>query len=220
MKFIRLVGQQLSLAYSHQLDWLTPLVFFVLVTLLFPLALGSSPQTLSNLAPGLLWVTALLATLLSLDSLFRADFEDGTLELWAASRDSLLGYAYAKLISHWILYALPMVLLSPILAYSLSLPLHAMGVLVLSLALGSLALVWIGAVGVAITTGIKYNSFLLALLVLPFYVPILIFGASALEMSSQGWSALGPLYILAAFAVLAITLAPWAIAKGLKLSLS
>ncbi|WP_052501442.1 heme exporter protein CcmB [Thiomicrospira microaerophila] len=220
MRFVRLVQQQLSLAYANKLDWLTPLLFFALVIILFPLALGGSPQTLAAVAPGLLWVAALLATLLSLDSMFRGDHDDGTLELWAASQASLLRYTYAKLVSHWLLYALPLVVLSPLLGYGLHLPVSALPVLVLSLVLGSLSLVWIGAVGVAITSGIKYNSFLLALLVLPFYMPILIFGASAVDVAAQGWSALGPLYLLAALAVLSVTLAPLAVAKALKLSLN
>jgi heme exporter protein B len=220
MGFLALVRQQLSLAYANKLDWLTPLLFFCLVIMLFPLALGGSPQALAAVAPGLLWVAALLATLLSLDSMFRGDQDDGTLELWAASHASLLRYAYAKLISHWLMYALPLVLLSPLLGYGLHLPLAALPILVLSLLLGSISLVWIGAVGVAITSGIKYNSFLLALLVLPFYMPILIFGASAVDVAAQGWSALGPVYLLAALAVLALTLSPLAVAKALKLSLS
>lgn len=220
MSFAHLLAYQLSLAMQHKMDWLSPLLFFCLVMLLFPLALGALPQTLSSVAPGLVWVTALLATMLSLESLFREDFEDGTLELFLASRGSLIDYTLAKLLVHWVFYALPLVLISPLLAYSLHLPFAAYGVLMTSLFLGTLALVGLGAIGVAVTSGLKYNSFLLALLVLPFYVPILVFGASAVEAAAQGWSALGPLYMLAAFALLTALLAPWAIAKALTLSLN
>lgn len=218
--FLQLFRYQLSLAWQHKMDWFSPLLFFGLVVILFPLALGALPQTLSQVAPGLIWVTALLATMLSLEGMFRQDFEDGSLELLLASRGTLIDYTLIKLFVHWLFYALPLVVVSPLLAYSLSLPVEAFGVLLLSLLFGTLALVGLGAIGVAVTSGLKYNSFLLALLVLPFYVPILVFGASAVEAAAQGWSALGPLYMLAAFAVLTLVLAPWAIAKALALSLN
>lgn len=218
--FLTLIRHELTLAFSQKMAWLNPLLFFALVIVLFPLALGASTQQLTSVAPGLVWITALLATLLSLETLFRDDFSDGTLEAWAAQRSGLLLYAYSKLISHWLVYGLPLVLISPFMAYSLHLPWSAMPTLMLTLALGTLAMIWLGAIGVAITSGLKYNSFLLALLTLPFYVPVLIFGASAVELSAQGWSALGPLYMLAAFAVFAFTLAPIAVAKALKLSLA
>jgi heme exporter protein B len=209
----------LRLTLRQKTDWLNPLLFFALVILLFPLALGGSGSTLTAVAPGLVWVAALLATLLALDSLFRDDVQDGTLELWAA-QSSLWVYSLIKLFVHWLVYSAPLILMAPLLAYSLALPLHAIPVLMLSLLLGSVTLVCIGAIGVALTSGIKYNSFLLALLVLPFYMPILIFGASAVDVAAQGWSALGPLYLLAALAVLALTFAPLAVAKALKLSLN
>lgn len=218
--FWQVLKQQLDLSYEHKTAWINPLLFFALVTLLFPLALGASTSNLAGVAPGLVWITALLATLLSLETLFREDVADGTLELWCANQPSLLVYAYAKLCAHWLLYCLPLVLISPLLAYSLHLPFVALPVLMLSLLLGTLALVWLGAIGVAITTGLKYNSFLLALLVLPFYVPVLIFGASAVELTTQGLPVAGPLYLLAALAVLAVTLAPFAVAKALKLNMS
>lgn len=220
MSFFKLLGYQLSLSFQNKVNGLSPLIFFGLVIVLFPLALGALPNALASVSPGLVWVAALLATMLSLEHLFRPDMEDGTLELWLASRSGLIDYVYAKLLVHWLFYALPLVLISPLLAYSLNMPVSAYPTLVLSLLLGTLSLIWLGAIGVALTTGLKYNSFLLALLVLPFYVPVLIFGASAVEAAAQGWSALGPLYMLAAFAVTAVLLAPWAIAKALALSLN
>lgn len=218
--FVKVLRHELRLAFAQKTAWLNPLIFFALVVMLFPLALGASAAQLSMMAPGLIWVTALLATLLSLESLFREDFADGTLEWWCAGQASLLGYAYAKLSAHWLVFIAPLWLLSPLLALSLNLPFHALPTLLASLFLGTLAMVWLGAIGVAITTGLKYNSFLLALLTLPFYVPVLIFGAGAVELSAQGLPVIGPLYLLAALAVLAITLAPFAVAKALKLSMT
>lgn len=215
---MKLLIQQLKLALSNPKQSLSPLLFFGLVILLFPLALGALPDVLASVAPGLVWIAALLASLLALESLFRADYEDGTLELWLASRGDLLGYVWIRLIIHWLLYALPLVLIAPFLAYAINLPVMAFPVLLLSLCFGTLALVWIGGVAMALTTGLQYNGFLLALLTLPFYVPVLIFGAGAVEAAAQGWNPFGALYLLAALAVLSLLLAPFAIAASLKMS--
>lgn len=215
---MKLFVQQLKLALANPQQSLNPLLFFGLVILLFPLALGALPDVLGAVAPGLVWVAALLASLLALESLFREDYADGTLELWLISRGDLLGYVWIKLVIHWFLYALPLVLAAPFLAYAINLPLAAFPVLLLSLLLGTLALVWIGGVAMALTTGLQYNGFLLALLTLPFYVPVLIFGAGALEAAAQGWNPLGALYLLAALAVFAVLFAPFAIAASLKMS--
>ncbi|MDY0135919.1 MAG: heme exporter protein CcmB [Thiomicrospira sp.] len=218
--FVRILRHELRLAFAQKTAWMNALLFFALVILLFPLALGASATNLAQMAPGLIWVTALLATFLSLESLFREDFADGTLEWWCANKHGLLMYAYAKLCAHWLVFLAPLWLISPMLALSLHLPAEALPTLLVSLFLGTLAMVWLGAIGVAITTGLKYNSFLLALLTLPFYVPVLIFGAGAVALSADGLAVAGPLYLLAALAVFAVTLSPLAVAKALKLSIT
>jgi len=218
--FISLIKRDLSLALRQRGEHLNTVIFFGLVILLFPIGISASETLLAEIAPGLLWIAALLATMLSLENLFKEDFYDGTLEQWATSQHSLISFAWARLISHWLMTSFPLVLVSPLFALSLNLPIEAIGVLFVSLLLGTPLLTFIGGIGVALTTGLNKSSMLLPLLVLPFYIPVLIFGSSAVSVSAEGWSAAGQLYILAGLFVLGITLAPLAIATALKVSVS
>lgn len=218
--FLSLVRRDLILAYRQRGEVFYSVFFFALVVLLFPIGISASEKLLAEIAPGLIWIAALLATMLSLDNLFKEDFRDGTLEQWALSQHSLISFAFARLISHWFISSVPLIVLAPLFALSLNLPNEAILTLIFSLLLGTPLLTFIGGIGVALTTGLKNSSMLLPLLILPFYIPILIFGASAVDVSADGWSAAGQLYILAGLFVLGITLAPFAVAAALKVSVS
>ena len=195
-----------------------PLVFFALVIALFPLAVGPETQLLQTLSPGLVWVAALLAVLLSLDGLFRSDFEDGSLEQWVLSPHPLALLVLSKVLAHWVFSGLALVVLSPVLALMLGLPAECLPVLVFSLLLGTPVLSLLGAVGAALTVGLKRGGLLLALLILPLYIPVLILGSGALQAAMQGMPVTGYLLWLGCLTVLAITLTPFAIAAGLKIS--
>jgi heme exporter protein B len=197
-----------------------PLLFFVLVVTLFPLGVGPEPNLLARMAPGVIWVAALLAALLSLDGIFRPDFEDGTLEQLVLSAHPVSVLVLAKVTAHWLITGLPLLLVAPLLAVFLGLPQPAMGTLTASLLLGTPVLSLVGAIGVALTVGLRKGGMILALLVLPLYVPVLIFGASAVVAASISLPVEAQMYIMAAFLVLAITLTPLATAAALKVSLS
>ncbi len=218
--FFMLIKRDLLLANRNRSQLFNAVIFFGLVVVLFPIGINASESLLSEIGPGLLWIAALLATMLSLDNLFREDFEDGTLEQWAVSEHSLIAFAWARLLSHWLTTTFPLVIISPLFALSFNLPVEAIWVLLLSLLLGTPLLIFIGAIGVALTTGLNKSSLLLPLLVMPFYIPVLIFGASAVDVAADGWSASGQLYILSGLFVLGITLAPLAVAAALKVSIS
>lgn len=217
---IALIKRDLMLAFRRRGEASHSVIFFGLVVMLFPIGINASEKLLADIAPGIIWIAALLAIMMSLDNLFKEDFQDGTLEQWTLSQYSLVIFALARLISHWMTSSLPIILLSPLLAISLNLPANAIWVLIASLLLGTPLLIFVGAIGVALTTGLSKSSLLLPLLILPFYIPVLIFGASAVEVSASGWSASGQLYILAALLCLAVTLAPFAVAAALKVSVS
>lgn len=198
---------------------LTVVFFFVIVVSLFPLGVGPEIQTLRLIAPGVLWVAALLASMLSLDRLFSADYIDGTLEQMLLAAQPLSVLVLSKILSHWLVSGLPLVLISPVLGMQLGMDLESIGVLVLSLALGTPVLSLIGAVGAGLTLGVRGGGVLLSLLVLPLYIPVLIFGAGAVEATASGLGAEGHLSLLAAFLILALMLAPWGAATALKISL-
>ncbi|MGN2386681.1 MULTISPECIES: heme exporter protein CcmB [Pseudomonas syringae group] len=216
--FAALILREARLLARRPAELANPLVFFALVIALFPLAIGPDTQLLQALSPGLLWVAALLAVLLSLDGLFRGDFEDGSLEQWVLSPHPLTLLVLGKVLAHWVFSGLALVLLSPVLALMLGLPVQCMPVLMLSLLLGTPVLSLLGAVGAALTVGLKRGGVLLALLILPLYIPVLILGSAALQAALQGMSATGYLLWLGSLTVLAITLTPFAIAAGLKIS--
>lgn len=215
----RLFWRDLTVAMRRSTDVLTPLVFFVIVVSLFPLGLGPEPAVLRTIAPGVIWVAALLATMLSLNRLFANDHADGTLEQMALAPYPLALLALAKITAHWTLTGLPLVLISPLLAVQMHLPESAIGTLVLSLLLGTPILSLLGAVGAALTLGLRGGGVLVSLLVLPLYTPILIFGAGSVAGVIAGIDTEAHFSLLGAFLALALTFAPWAAAAALRVSL-
>jgi len=216
--FTLLIAREARLLFRRPAELLNPLVFFAIVIALFPLAVGPESQLLQTISPGLVWVAALLSVLLSLDGLFRSDFEDGSLEQWVLSSHPLPLLVLAKVMAHWAFSGLALVLLAPLLGLMLGLPTACLPVLLLSLLLGTPVLSLLGAVGAALTVGLKRGGLLLALLILPLYIPVLILGSGALQAALQGMSSTGYLLWLGSLTVLAITLTPFAIAAGLKIS--
>lgn len=217
---IATLRRDLTLMLRRRSEVMNPLVFFALVITLFPLGLSPDPELLASVAPGLLWVAALLATLLSLDSLFRADFEDGSLEQLLLAPQPLAAMVLAKVVVHWLLTGLPLALMAPVLGLMLGLPAGSHLILMLALALGSASLSLVGAIGAALTVGLARGGVLLSLLVLPLYIPVLIFGAGAVQAALLGDGVAAHLAILGALLALAIMLAPWAIAAALRISVN
>ena len=215
----RLLFRDLKLAYRHRSDLANPLLFFLIIVSLFPLAIGPDQATLGRLAPGILWVGALLATLLSLDSLFRSDFEDGALEQIMLSPYPASLLIGARILAHWLVTGLLLLLISPALALMLYLPGKALPTLVWTLALGTPTLSLVGAIGIALTVGLRRGGLLLSLLVLPLYIPVLIVATSAVSGAAAGDPVSGQLYFLAALLVLSLTLAPLAVSAALRISL-
>lgn len=211
--------RDLTVALRRSTDILTPLVFFVIVVSLFPLGVGPEPNMLQSMAPGVLWVAALLATMLSLNQLFANDYADGTLEQLALAPHPLAVLVLAKTIGHWVLTGVPLVLISPLLALQLHMSADAMGALVLSLLLGTPVLSLLGSVGAALTLGLRGGGVLVSLLVLPLYTPVLIFGAGSVAQAAAGMDTEAYLSLLGAFLALALSLAPWATAAALRVSL-
>ncbi|AKX44068.1 heme transporter [Thiopseudomonas alkaliphila] len=218
--FFLLFQREARLLFRRVSDLINPLIFFAIVVALFPLAVGPEVGLLQTLSPGLIWVAALLAVLLSLDGLFRADFEDGSLEQWVVSERFLPLLCLAKVAAHWLFSGLALVLLAPVLALMLGLPAACIPDLLLSLLLGTPVLSLLGAVGAALTVGLKRGGLLLALLILPLYIPVLILGSGTLQAALQGLPTTGYLLWMACLTVLSITLTPFAIAAGLSISVA
>ncbi len=212
--------RELLIAYRRRGELSNPLVFFLVVVSMFPLGLSPTPGFLAKLAPGIVWVCALLAALLSLDSLFRSDYEDGSLEQMALSPQPLPVMVLAKVAAHWLTTGVPLILMAPVLAAMLNLPDGGFPILMATLTLGTPVLSLVGAIGVALTVGLRKGGALLSLLVLPFYVPVLIFGANAVADAGNGLPVAGQLYLLAAMLVLSLTLAPFATAAALRVSVN
>ncbi len=210
--------RELLVLWRSPAEIINPLFFFIMVISLFPLAISPRPEVLATVAPGVLWVAALLAVMLSLDGLFRRDQESGVLDLLLTAPVMPVVPVLAKLLAHWLLTGLPLVLISPLLAHMLQLPNTALGSVMLSLLLGTPALTIIGAIGAALTVGLNRGGILLAVLVLPLYIPVLIFGAGAVSAAAGGASVDGILAILGALLALTISLGPLAVAAGLKIS--
>ncbi len=215
-----IIRRELLIAFRRQADIFNPLWFFIIVITLFPLSIGPEPGLLSRIAPGIVWVAALLAALLSLERLFRDDFQDGALEQMMIMPVPLPIVALSKVIAHWLLTGLPLILISPLLAILLSLDLNTWLAVVTTLLLGTPSLSFIGAIGVALTVGLQKGGVLLSLLVLPLYIPILIFATSAIDAASLGMAYNGQLAILAAMFVGAMTLTPFAISAALRVSVN
>jgi heme exporter protein B len=217
--FSLVVRRELFLSFRRPEQLFQPLVFFLIVTTLFPLGLSLQLSLLRDIAPGVLWVAALLSSLLSLDSLFKSDADDGTLEQLALSGQGLTLIVAAKTCAHWLVTGLALVVVSPIVATALSIPTDAFATMMLSLALGTLTLSWLGAIGAGLTIGLRRGNVLLSLIVLPLATPLLIFGAAATERAISGTSTVGALYFLAALCVFTCTLAPFAAAAALRITL-
>lgn len=214
--FSAVVGRDLRLALRQGSDAALVLIFFVLAVLLFPFGVGPEPNILARISTGVLWVTALLAALLSLERLFVAEQEDGSLDQLALLPVPLAVVVFAKVVAHWILTGLPLILLSPLLAVALGMDAAGYPVLILALVLGTPTLSLIGGLGAALTLGARRAGALLALLVLPLYIPVLIFGVAAVDAALAGL-AVGPhLAILGALLLAAIPLCPWATAAALR----
>jgi len=214
-----IVRRDLLLALRRRSDVATALLFFVIVASLFPLGIGAEPNLLRAIAPGVIWVAALLSSMLSLSRLFAADYADGTLEQMLLGAAPVGVVAAAKALAHWLVSGLPLALIAPVLALQYDLPAALYPVLALSLLLGTPVLSMIGAIGAALTLGVRGGGILLSLLILPLYVPVLILGAGSVDMASAGMGGEGQLLLLAALLVGACTLAPWAIAAALRISI-
>lgn len=214
------IKRDFLLAARNPGEWLNPLMFFLMVAALFPLAVDPDPKFLSKIAGGVIWVAALLATLLSLDALYKADVEDGSLEQWLASGDSLYAMSLGKALVHWCISGLPLTLMSPILGLMLNLPQAAYPAMLLSLLIGTPILSLLGSVGAALTAGVRSGGLLLSLVILPLYVPVLIFAASAVYNAGIGMEYNGQLGFLGAILALALCLTPFAAQAALKLNLS
>ncbi len=214
-----LVGRDLRLALRRRADVLAILFFFVIVVSLFPLGVGPEKQTLRAIAPGIIWVAALLASMLGLARLFTYDSLDGTLEQIVLAPQPLTLLVLAKVFAHWLVTGLPLTIMAPLLAVQFDAPAEALPVVLYSLLLGTPGLSLLGAIGAALTLGLRGGGVLLSLLILPLYVPLLIFGAGAVEAAISGLSAEAHLSLLAANTMLALVASPWATAAALRIAL-
>jgi len=216
---VRLViARDLRLAVRHWDHVVQPLIFFAIITTLFPLAISPALDELRRIAPGVVWVAAMLASLLALESLFRPDVEDGTMEQWVLSGQPLSLLLLAKVVTHWLLTGLPLVLMSPFVGTALGMPQSVWPTLMATLALGTGSLSMLGGVGAALTVSVRRGSVLLALLVLPLEMPVLIFGARAVDLAMHGESVAGPLNLLAALLLFFVSLGPFAMAAAMRVS--
>lgn len=218
--FLAIIRRDLLLAFRRRAEMANPLFFFVLVVTLFPLAVGAQPNLLQTMAPGVIWVSALLAALLSLDGLFRTDFEDGSLEQMLLSPHPLSILVLGKIIAHWLITGLPLILVAPLLALFLGLPETAMPTLWLTLILATPLLSLIGAIGVALTVGLRRGGMILSLLVLPLYIPVLIFASNAVDRAASGLPVTAQINILLSMLLLALVLTPLPTAAALKMSVN
>lgn len=217
--FLLILGRDLRLSSRRWGERATPLIFFVIVASLYPLAMSPDEVQLQSAGPGFLWIAALLSSLLALDGLFRSDTQDGSMEQLALSPAPLTLIVFAKTLAHWLVSGVPLIVLAPLLASSFYLPSEAMPVLVGALALATPTLSVLAAVGAALTVSVRSSSAIIGLLVLPLTAPVLIFGARATELAVGGEPTAGPLYLLAAFAMLALSLGPLACAAALRVDL-
>jgi len=213
------VARDLLIAARRRSDVLTTFFFFVIVVSLFPLGVGPAPDTLRDIAPGVVWVAALLAAMLSLARMFGADYADGTLEQLVLTPQPLTLLVLSKVLAHWLTTGLPLVLMAPLMGLQFDLPGDALATMMVSLLIGTPALSLVGAVGAALTLGVRGGGALTAVLVLPLYVPVLVFGAGAVTASATGMGVAGHLSLLGAMSLAALVFAPWATAMALRISL-
>ena len=217
--FMWIIKRDLLLAMRRQSDVLTTLFFFIIVVSLFPLSVGPEMNMLRTMAPGVVWVAALLASMLSLGRMFSNDYLDGTLEQMLLSPQSLSLLVLGKALAHWLVTGIPLVLMAPVLGIQYDLPLDALFVLTITLLLGTPVLSLIGAIGAALTLGLRGGGVLVSLLVLPLYIPVLIFGAGAVEANMAGIGFDAHLSLIGAFLLVSLVFAPWAAASSLRVSL-
>jgi heme exporter protein B len=217
--FVAVLRRDLLLALRRKAEVLTGVFFFVVVASLFPLAIGPEMATLRKIAPGVIWVGALLASMLSLGRLFESDHRDGTLEHLALSPAGLPWLVSAKILAHWLVCGLPLVVLSPLLGLQFDLPAEALGTLMLTLLIGTPVLSLLGAIGAALTLGVRGGGVLLSLLVLPLFIPVLVFGAGAVESQISGLGIEAHLSILMALLLPTTALSPWACSVALRIAL-
>ncbi len=215
-----LLKRDLLLALRRRSEIFTVLFFFLIVISLFPLGVGSEDETLKKIAPGVVWIAALLASTLALDRLFANDYLDGTLEQLTLAPQSLSVMVFAKMIAHWLLTGLPLVLIAPLVGLFYHLPTNTIGVMMLVLLIGTPVLSMVGAIAAALTLGLRGGGVLVSLLVLPLYIPVLVYGSGAISTSMvEGLSIQPYLLLLSAFMLLALIFSPWATASALKISL-
>jgi len=214
-----LFKRECLLAYRNRGELANPLLFFVMVITLLPLGIGPDSSILKLIAAGMIWVVALLASLLSADQLFRSDYDDGSLEQMLLLPGGLVFPVLIKMFCHWLVSGLPLTLIAPLLAVMLSLPVEGLWILWLSLLLGTACFSLIGGIGSALTVSLRHNGLLLPLVVMPLYIPVLIFGSAAVHNSLSGFSPWGPMAVLGAFLALALALAPLAVAAGLRIAI-
>jgi len=214
-----LVARDLKLAWRGRADVLSTLFFFVIVVSLFPLGIGPEPQLLRSIAPGVVWVAALLAAMLSLGRLFANDYRDGTLEQLLLTPQPVYLVILGKILAHWLVSGVPLVLIAPLLGVQFDLAPNALLMLFLSLLIGTPVLSLVGSIGAALTIGLRGGGVLIALLILPLYIPVLVFGAGAVDASITAGSPEANLYLLGAVLVLTLVFAPWATAAALRISL-
>ena len=215
--FYAVLRRDLMVAARRRSDWLNPLVFYVIVVTLFPLGIGPDGDLLRQIAPGVLWVAALLATLLATEGLFRSDFDDGSLEQLVISGQPLTVLVLAKVLAHWLITGLPLILVSPLMATILQLKLSSIPALLASLLLGTLTLSLIAAIGAALTVSLRRGGVLLALLILPLFIPVLIFGSSTVLAAEGGFAIEAQLSLLGALFLLALAFSPLAISASLRI---
>lgn len=218
--FSAIIRRDLVLAMRRRSEIANPVLFFILVITLFPLGIGAQPKLLQAIAPGIIWVSALLATMLSLDSLFRSDFDDGSLEQILLSPHPTSILVLGKITAHWLTTGLPLLIVAPLLAVFLGMPNQSLSILLITLLLGTPILSLIGAVGVALTVGLRRGGMILSLLVLPLYVPVLIFASNAVDLASSGLPVDAQISILISMLLMALVLAPWPTAAALKMSIN
>ena len=216
--FWQVMHRDLKVAVHNKGDILNPLIFLVIVITLFPLGIGPETNLLTRIAPGIIWVAALLSALLSLERLFKNDYSDGSLEQMLLSPQPLFIMVLAKISAHWLLTGLPIILIAPLLALMLHMESLAYPALMITLALGTPVLSLIGAIGVALTVGLKKGGVLLSLLILPLYIPVLIFATVAIEAAALNMPYSGHIAIISALLVLALTLSPFAVSAALRVS--
>lgn len=217
---LTLIRQEIVITYRQAFSWVTPLLFFVIVVCLFPLALGPDSSILEKIAPGIIWVAALLAILLSLSDLFRREMEEGTLDLFLLSPYSLTLLVFCKIFSHWLTHCLPLILISPLLGILLHLRAQEEAVLIITLLLGTPTLILLGAIGSALTVGVRHGGLLLPIVIMPLYIPVLIFGSSAVMATGLQQTISGYLAMMGALMLFTLVFAPLMTGVALRIGVN